>query len=288
VLARSAYPKQRVTPETELYQIADLSTIWAIADIYEYEAPEVRVGQTATMTLPYYPGRTFKGRVTYIYPQLDNATRTLKARLEFPNPGFTLKPDMYANVELKIDYGKRLVVPQEAVLDSGSEQTVFVSHEGGYFEPRKVQLGPKVDNRFVVLAGLKAGERITTSANFLIDSESQLKSAAAGMGMPGMSHGAGGESGAKKAPAEEHSGHQPAAQPAPEATPEDHRQHQPKRQEQLEPKPEDHTKHQPKKQEPRRQESRSQEPRSQEPGKPKSQDHSQHQKPAATSGHRHE
>ena len=251
VLARSAYPKQRVTPETELYQIADLSTIWAIADIYEYEAPEIKVGQTATMTLSYYPGRPFKGQVTYIYPQLDNATRTLKVRLEFPNPNFTLKPDMYANVELKIDYGKRLVVPQEAVLDSGSEQTVFVSHEGGYFEPRKVQLGAKVDNKFIVLAGLKAGERITTSANFLIDSESTLKAAAGGMGMPGMSHGGGGESAGKKAPGGEHSGHQPGAQQPPQAKPEDHSQHQPKKEQEAKPenhsqheaKPEDHSQH---------------------------------------------
>ncbi|HLG16174.1 MAG TPA: efflux RND transporter periplasmic adaptor subunit [Blastocatellia bacterium] len=241
VLARNAYPKQRVTPETELYQIADLSTIWAIADIYEYEAPEIKIGQPATLTLSYYPGKPLKGQVSYIYPQLDNATRTLKVRIEFPNADFSLKPDMYANVELKIDYGKRLVVPQEAVLDSGSEQTVFVALEGGYFEPRKVQLGAKVENKFIVLAGLKPGERIVTSANFLIDSESRLKSAAGGMGMPGMSHGSGGESGGQKAPEGQLSGQQPGAQPSPRARPEDHSQHQPTKQEQS--KPDDHSKH---------------------------------------------
>lgn len=240
VLARNAYPKQRVTPEAELYSIADLSTIWAIADIYEYEAPEIQVGQSATMTLSYYPGRRFQGKVTYIYPQLDNATRTLKVRLEIPNPNLALKPDMYANVELKIDYGKKLTVPQEAVLDSGSEQIVFVALEGGYFEPRKVQLGGKVDNNLIVLAGLKAGERIATSANFLIDSESKLKSAAGGMGMPGMSHGGGGAS--DKKPQQDHSGHQQGGQPTPQTKPEDHSQHQPKRQEET--KPEDHSKHQ--------------------------------------------
>jgi hypothetical protein len=144
---------------------------------------------------------------------------------------------MYANVDLKIDYGRRLVVPQEAVLDSGSEQTVFVSHEGGYLEPRKVLLGPNVDGRFIVLAGLKSGERVVTSANFLVDSESRLKSAAAGMGMPGMSHG--GES-EKKAPAADHSGHQQAS---PQTKPEDHSEHQPKKQEQVQPKPEDHSQH---------------------------------------------
>ena len=243
VLARNAYPKQRVTPESELYQIADLSTVWAIADIYEYEAPEIQVGQSATMTLSYYPGKPFRGQVSYIYPQVDAATRTLKVRIEFQNPDFKLKPDMFANVELKIDYGKRLVVPQEAVLDSGSEQLVFVALEGGYFEPRKIQVGAKVDNNFIVLAGLKAGERIATSANFLIDSESKLKSAAGGMGMPGMSHGGGGAGGSKPAQTDhsQHQGGQPQAAPKPAE--EDHSKHQPKPKAQ--PQVEDHSKHKP-------------------------------------------
>lgn len=233
VIVRNAYPKQRVTPETELYQIADLSTVWAIADIYEYEAPDIRVGQSATMTLSYSPGKSFRGLVSYIYPQVDAATRTLKVRIEFPNPGFTLKPDMFANIELKIDYGKRLFVPQEAVLDSGSEQTVFVSHEGGYFEARRVELGGRVDNKVIVLAGLKAGERIVTSANFLIDSESKLKSAASGMGMPGMP-GMSGGGGSDKKPQPDQSGPQqgvqkpPQSKPDDQTPPEDHSQHQAK------------------------------------------------------------
>ncbi|MCI0485438.1 MAG: efflux RND transporter periplasmic adaptor subunit [Blastocatellia bacterium] len=249
VLARSAYPRQRVTPETELYSIADLSTIWAIADIYEYEAPEIQVGQEAAMTLSYYPGRAFRGKVTYIYPQVDNMTRTLKVRLEFPNPGFALKPDMYANIEFKIDYGKRVVVPQEAILDSGSEQLVFISHEGGYFEPRKVQLGAKVDDQVIVLAGLKPGERVVTSANFLIDSESKLKSAAGGMGMPGMNHGGGAPSGSKKAPQVDRSGRQPGPTQernlyvAPKPEQEDHSGHKPNG-EASKLKPEDHSQHQ--------------------------------------------
>jgi membrane fusion protein, copper/silver efflux system len=212
VLTRNAFAKQRVTPETELYAIADLSTIWVIADVYEYEAPEIKAGQRADVTLSYYPGRVYRGKVTYIYPQLDNATRTLKSRVELPNPDFALKPDMFANVELKIDYGKRLVVPQEAVMDSGAEQLVFVAHEGGYFEPRKVTIGAKVDNTFIVLGGLKADERVVTSANFLIDSESKLKSAAGGMGMPG--HGGG------------HGGAPAGGKPSPQTGPEDHSQHQ--------------------------------------------------------------
>lgn len=241
VLARNAYSKQRVTPESELYQIADLSTVWAIADIYEYEAPEIQVGQSAMMTLSYYPGKPFRGQVSYIYPQVDAATRTLKVRIEFPNPDFKLKPDMFANVELKIDYGKRLVVPQEAVLDSGSEQLVFVALEGGYFEPRKIQVGAKVDNNFIVLAGLKAGERIATSANFLIDSESKLKSAAGGMGMPGMSHGGGAPGGSKPDQSQRKQGGQPQA--APQPAEEDHSKHQPKPKAQ--PRVEDHSQHKP-------------------------------------------
>ncbi|MBL8171895.1 MAG: efflux RND transporter periplasmic adaptor subunit, partial [Acidobacteria bacterium] len=214
VLARNAFLKQRVTPETELYSIADLSTIWVLADIYEYEAPEVKLGQTVNITLSYYPGRVYRGKVTYVYPQLDSTTRTLKVRIEVPNPDFALKPDMYANAEVKIDYGRRLVVPQEAVLDSGSEQTIFIAHEGGYFEPRKVQLGAKVDNNFIILGGLKAGERVVTSANFLVDSESKLKSAAGGMGMPGMNHGGGGAANSKPSPQADHSQHQQGAQSA--------------------------------------------------------------------------
>jgi membrane fusion protein, copper/silver efflux system len=232
VLTRNAFAKQRVTPETELYAIADLSTIWVIADVYEYEAPEIKAGQRADVTLSYYPGRVYRGKVTYIYPQLDNATRTLKARVELPNPDFALKPDMYANVDLKIDYGKRLVVPQEAVMDSGAEALVFVAHEGGYFEPRKVTVGAKVDNTLIVLGGLKAGERVVTSANFLIDSESKLKSAAGGMGMPG--HGG-------------HDGAPAGGKPSPQTGPEDHSQHQQTQPPQAKPqeKTTDHSGHQP-------------------------------------------
>jgi membrane fusion protein, copper/silver efflux system len=189
VTARNSYEKQRITPDTELYAIADLSTIWAIVDFYEYEANDVRLGQGVVLAIASFPGRTFRGKVTYIYPQLDNSTRTLRVRVELPNPDFKLKPEMYANAELKIDYGRRLAIPQEAVLDSGSEQLVFIALDGGYLEPRKVQLGDKIDDRVIVLGGLKAGEKIVTSGNFLIDSESRLKSAAKGMGMPEMQQG---------------------------------------------------------------------------------------------------
>ena len=185
VLTRNAYERQRVTAETELYMVADLSTLWVLADVYEYEIPQIRLGQAATVTFPYLPGRRYAGRVSYIYPQLDNATRTLKVRVEVPNPKYQLKPDMFANVELQSDYGRALSVPQEAVLDSGAEQVVFVAREGGYFEPRKVQTGAKVNGRVIVLSGLAAGEKIVTSGNFLVDSESRLKSATAAMGAAG-------------------------------------------------------------------------------------------------------
>jgi len=185
VLTRNAFEAQRVTADTELYTVADLSTLWVLADVYEYEIPQIRVGQAATVTFPYLPARRYSGRVAYIYPQLDNATRTLKVRVEVPNPNGELKPDMFANVELRSDYGRALSVPEEAVLDSGAEQLVFVARDGGYFEPRKVQIGAKVNGRVIVLSGLAAGEKIVTSGNFLVDSESRLKSATGAMGAAG-------------------------------------------------------------------------------------------------------
>ncbi|MBZ5668691.1 MAG: efflux RND transporter periplasmic adaptor subunit [Acidobacteriia bacterium] len=188
VLDRKAFENVRVTADTDLYTIAYLSTVWANAEVYEYEVPYVRLGQKAIMSLSYYPGEAFKGKVSYIYPQLDTMTRTLKVRLDFPNSEFKLKPDMYADIQLQIDYGTKLVVPQDAVLDSGTEQVVFVARGDGYFEPRKVEVGPKIDDSVVILSGLKAGEKIVTSGNFLVDSESRLKTAMgqmAGMKMEG-------------------------------------------------------------------------------------------------------
>jgi RND family efflux transporter MFP subunit len=205
VLTRNAFEGQRITPETELYTIADVSTIWVLADIYEYELPMVRLGQAATMTLTYFPGKEYKGKVTYVYPQVDAATRTIKVRLEFLNPDYRLKPDMYANIELHIDYGKQIFVPQEAVLDSGNMQIVFVALEEGYFEPRRVRLGARVDTSYIILSGLTPGEKIVTSGNFLIDSESQLKAA---MGLiEGMKDD--GQKNPSGVLPEEHSGHVP-------------------------------------------------------------------------------
>jgi RND family efflux transporter MFP subunit len=176
VTDRKAFPQTSITPDTELYTVSDLSAVWANADIYEYEVPYVHVGQRATFTLSYYPGKTYTGVISYIYPAVDPQTRTVKVRVEIPNPGFVLKPQMFADAALRVDYGRPLLVPQEAVLNSGSTQQVFVVHEGGVFEPRVVTIGPVVDGQAVVLTGLKEGETVVSSGNFLLDSESRMKS----------------------------------------------------------------------------------------------------------------
>jgi Cu(I)/Ag(I) efflux system membrane fusion protein len=181
VMDRKAFPQTSVTPDTELYTVSDFSTVWVNADIFEYEVPFVKVGQHAEMQLSYYPGKTWNGHVSFIYPTVDPTTRTVKVRMEFPNPDFTLKPQMFAGVELKISYGNQIVVPQEAVLDSGKEQRVFVAKSNGYFEPHQITTGAKLDGKVVVLSGLKAGETVVSSGNFLVDSESRLKSASGSM-----------------------------------------------------------------------------------------------------------
>ncbi len=182
VVHKTALEGKYANPGENLYRIANLSTVWVYADIYEYEIPLIEVGQEATVTFSYYPGEAFTGRVIYIYPYLEKKTRTVKVRIEFNNPGFRLKPEMYANVELSIDLGERLAIPESAVLDSGKRQIVFVDRGEGYFQPREVKLGQKVENYYVVLDGLSAGERVVTSANFLIDSESKLRSAIEALG----------------------------------------------------------------------------------------------------------
>ncbi len=177
VTDRKALPHMAVTPETELYTLADYSTVWANADIYEYELPYVRMGQRVKLSLSYDPGKSYSGRISFIYPTVDPQTRTAKARIEIANPNLELKPGMFADAAIKVEYGTKIIVPQEAVLNSGRRQTVFVVHEGGAFEPRTITVGPIVSGNVVVLSGLKEGEKIVTSGNFLIDSESRLKSA---------------------------------------------------------------------------------------------------------------
>lgn len=182
VLKKDAFKGMFIKPETETYQIADISTVWVNADIYEYELPLIREGQEATVSLSYLPGQVFKGRVVYIYPYLQEKSRTIRARFELRNSSdWKLKPGMFSNVEVKIGLGRRLAIPEEAVLDSGTRRVVFVDKGEGRFDPRDVKLGTKVEGYYEVLSGVSNGEKVVTSANFLIDSESQLKGAMGGM-----------------------------------------------------------------------------------------------------------
>jgi len=180
VTERKAYPQISVTGDTDIYTVTDLSRVWVTADVYESELPYVKVGQPASIKLSYVPGKNFNGRVTYSYPMLDPQTHTAKVRIDVPNAGLLLKPNMFADVELHINYGKNMVVPQEAVLNSGTMQTVFVVHEDGKFEPREVTVGPTVDGQTIIEFGLEPGESVVSSGNFLLDSESRMKSSATG------------------------------------------------------------------------------------------------------------
>jgi Cu(I)/Ag(I) efflux system membrane fusion protein/cobalt-zinc-cadmium efflux system membrane fusion protein len=177
ITERNALPNLMVQPETRLYTIADLSTVWVLAQILQNDLGRIRVGAPTSLTVDSYPGRVFRGRVDFIYPDVDMTTRTARARLVFSNPNLTLTPGMYVNVVLQVPLGNQLVIPVGGVLQSGTRQIVFVDRGSGYLEPRDVQLGPQAADRYIVLKGLKAGERIVTSANFLIDSESQLQAA---------------------------------------------------------------------------------------------------------------
>ena len=203
VLERKVFPNQYVTPDTELYKLADHSEVWVYADIYEAEFPMVEVGQPAMLTSVALPGRTLEGRVSFIQPHLIEESRTLPVRLSFQNPNMELKPGMFVNVELHRSLGKQLTVPVDAVLDSGERQRVFVDHGEGTFEPRDVKTGERVDDVIVIASGLRAGERVVTRANFLIDSESNLRQAIAGMAAGGHAgHGAQGGAPAPAMPAQ--------------------------------------------------------------------------------------
>jgi Cu(I)/Ag(I) efflux system membrane fusion protein len=175
VIQKSAVSGMRFMPGEKLFDIADLSSVWIVADIYENELSLVREGDTARISLNDLPGREFSARIEYIAQTLSGETRTAKVRLSMPNPEGRLKPQMFTNVELKVNLGKRLVVPDDAVLDSGTRQIVYVDKGDGNFELREVKLGFRAEGFREVLKGLKAGEKIARSATFLIDSEAQLK-----------------------------------------------------------------------------------------------------------------
>jgi Cu(I)/Ag(I) efflux system membrane fusion protein/cobalt-zinc-cadmium efflux system membrane fusion protein len=177
ITERNALPSVAVQPEMRLYTIADLSVVWVQAQVFQNDIGRIHAGDNATLTVDTYPGRVWSGRVDFIYPQMDPETRTAKVRMVFPNPRLELKPGMFVNVSLKQPLGRQLVVPASAILHSGTRQIAFVSRSDGYFEPREVQVGSRAGDDVIVLKGLQEGETIVTSANFLIDSESELQAA---------------------------------------------------------------------------------------------------------------
>ncbi len=196
VLERNTYAGQYITPDTATAKIADLSRIWVVAQIFEYETRSVKLGQEAQIEFPYGQStRKLAGKITFIYPDIDPQTRRARVRIEFANPGLELKPETYVTVTIQVAGGHALAVPREAVIDTGVAQYVIVALADGYFEPRPVEVGTPVDAFYPVIKGLADGDRIVTSAQFLIDSETNLQAAmqAMSLSMPGMDMGAGGD-----------------------------------------------------------------------------------------------
>ncbi|MCG3116994.1 MAG: efflux RND transporter periplasmic adaptor subunit [Candidatus Manganitrophus sp. SA1] len=185
VTRREGTQGMRITPEETLYEIADLSTVWVIAEVYESDLSYVKEGQEAAVTVDAYPAETFHGKVAYVDPFLNPQTRTVRVRLALPNPGRRLKPEMFAEVELKSRFGRGLLVPESALLDSGLRQIVFIDRGMQMYVPKEVK-ARRIDGAYLIQEGLNPGERIVTSANFLIDSESKLMASANMMGALGM------------------------------------------------------------------------------------------------------
>jgi Cu(I)/Ag(I) efflux system membrane fusion protein/cobalt-zinc-cadmium efflux system membrane fusion protein len=179
IVERNALPNMYADQSTRLYTIADLSQVWVNAQVFQDDIGRVKSGDSAEVTIDAYPGRIFQGRIESILPQVDIATRTVKVRLEVMNSGLQLKPGMFVNVDLRTNLGRQLVVPASAVFQSGLRQIAFLDRGNGNLEPREISLGARVGDVFIVDKGLAAHQRIVTSANFLIDSESQLQAASA-------------------------------------------------------------------------------------------------------------
>jgi RND family efflux transporter MFP subunit len=181
VLQKSAVHGMRVMPADILFDIADLSEVWILADVYESDLATVELGMAADVTLPYQPGRTWRGKVGFIDPIVEPGTRTVKVRIEVANGDYALKPDMFADVVLRRELGDALFVPESAVLKPGDRQLVFLDRGDGRLEPREIETGARVEGGYAVLSGLAEGDKVVTSANFLIDSESSLKAALSSM-----------------------------------------------------------------------------------------------------------
>jgi Cu(I)/Ag(I) efflux system membrane fusion protein len=182
VVAKMALHGMRITPADTLFDIADLSHLWVLADVYESDLPQVRVGMAADVTVPYLPGRSWRGPVTYVAPTVEEKTRTVKVRVEVDNLDDALKPEMFADVLLRSDLGTGLVLPDGAVVRTGDRDLVFVDRGDGRLEPRDVRVGARVQAGYQALGGVEEGERVVTSANFLLDSESSLRAALSAMG----------------------------------------------------------------------------------------------------------
>jgi len=177
VTAKGVYEGQQVEPGMELFTITDLSKVWIEADFYEFEAHLIRLGQKAVFTFPYDPKAQKTGRISYIYPYLDPQSRTLRARFEFQNTDYSLKPEMYVNVSMKIETSDSVVVPDSSVMNTGLRQIVFVGIGGDRFEPREVKVGYRSGGLVQVISGVGAGEKVVVRANFLLDSESRVRAA---------------------------------------------------------------------------------------------------------------
>jgi RND family efflux transporter MFP subunit len=177
VTGKEIFEGTRVSPGMDLLTVTDLSHVWIDADLYEYEAQSVRVGQAAVLDTVADPGTKMKGRVAYIYPTISPETRTLKVRFDFPNPGLRLKPQMYANVSLDLHSVTGVVIPDSALIETGVRVIAFVDAGDGSFEPREVKVGVRGNGKAQILSGVKAGEKVVVGANFLLDSESKLRAA---------------------------------------------------------------------------------------------------------------
>ena len=175
VMDKDVFPNMYVTPETKVYTIADHTSIWAYVEIYENEIAHVREGQRVVMSTAAYPGEAFNGEITYVYPHLNEKTRTMRVRLEFANPDLRLKPGMYSTIEVQVPLGMRLAVPESAVLRTGTRDLVFVDLGSGQMQLRQVEVGTKAGGYYEILKGLQAGENVVSAANFLIDAESKVQ-----------------------------------------------------------------------------------------------------------------
>lgn len=178
ITERNALPNMYVEPSVHLYTVADLSRVWVNAQVFQDDVGRLKPGDNAAITVDAYPGRNFSGHIEDILPQVDMTTRTVRVRLAIGNPGIKLKPGMFVNVDLKSALGRQLVVPASAVFQTGTRQLVFIDHGNGNLEPIDIVVGARIGDDFVVLKGLQAHQQIVTSANFLLDSESQLQAAA--------------------------------------------------------------------------------------------------------------